>query len=281
MRGDCRVCQHPLGSQRPFIALCLVMLLTHAAHAASPAPTASPAATDARTLFSDANQKYFAGDWGGAAEAYADIASRFQIEDPVVYHNLGNACFRSGAYGLAILYYRRAQDLAPGGPLADALAQNLDAARRTLQARYRASSDATLVYADPTGVVYQITHLVGETTLALTFAGLWLAFFGLLCLRRLRPGARWPGRVALPVGVLVALAGALVWGRLATDAEQRVGVVVSSEAMLRDGKHEIAQGKSLPEGLEVRIIDGDAAWTQVELAGGRRGWVESKDVKQI
>jgi len=238
-------------------------------------------AGDEQTLFADANKRYFAGDWTGAAQAYAAIVERFEVEDAALYHNLGNACFRSGAYGSAILYYKRAQKLEPDTRLAEALERNLDAARRTLQARYRSSANTSMVYADPSGVVYQVTHLVGETALALTFAVLWCALFGLLMLRRLRPGVRWPGRVAVPVGLLVAVVGVLVWGRIASDANQRVGVVVSAEAMLRDGKHEVAQGKSLAEGLEVRILDGDSAWTQVELADGQRGWVASKSVKQI
>jgi len=243
--------------------------------------SASALSGDAQALFADANKRYFSGDWTGAAQAYAAIIERFQVEDATLYHNLGNACFRSGAYGSAILYYRRAQKLEPDAKLAESLDRNLDAARRTLQARYRSSANTSMVYADPSGVVYQVTHLVGETTLAVGFGALWFGLFGLLMLRRLRPSVRWPGRVAVPVGLLVAVAGVLVWGRIATDADQRVGVVVSAEAMLRDGKHEVAQGKSLAEGLEVRILDGDNAWTQVELADGQRGWVESKSVKQI
>lgn len=243
--------------------------------------TARAETSDARAQFEAANALYFEGDWTGAAKAYGAIVERFEVEDPVLYHNLGNACFRSGAYGLAILYYKRAQKLEPPAPVAEALEQNLDAARRTLQARYRVSSDATMVYADPTGIVYQLTHLLNESALLVIFTALWLAFFGALILRRLRLRSRWPGRVAVPLGVLVALTGALVWGRIASDADRRVGVVVSADAMLRDGKHEIAQGKALPEGLEVRILDGDSDWTRVELAGGRRGWVASKNVKQI
>jgi len=248
---------------------------------ASGAAASTVGSGDAQTLFADANKRYFAGDWTGAAQAYAAIVERFEVEDAALYHNLGNACFRSGAYGSAILYYKRAQKLEPEGALAEAIDRNLDASRRTLQARYRSSTNTSMVYADPSGVVYQVTHLAGETTLAVTFALLWFGLFGLLMLRRLRPNARWPGRVAVPVGLLVAVSGALVWGRIATDAAQRVGVVVAAEAMLRDGKHEIAQGKSLAEGLEVRILDGDNAWTQVELADGQRGWVESKSIKQI
>jgi hypothetical protein len=256
-----------------FMALCALSMVPREAHAVT--------SSEVQELFTAANKKYFEGDWTGAAKDYATIVERFEVEDPALYHNLGNACFRGGAYGSAILYYKRALKLEPDARLAALLEQNLDAARRTLQARYRASSDAALVYGDPSGVAYQLTHLFGETAIAVIFAALWLVFFALLALRRLRPRARWPGRLAVPVGLVTAVAGLLVWGRLATDASQRVGVVVSAEAMLRDGKHEVAQGKALPEGLEVRIIEGDASWTEVELAGGRRGWVAAKDVKQI
>ncbi len=119
-------------------------------------------AGDEQTLFAAANKRYFAGDWTGATQAYAAIVERFEVEDAALYHNLGNACFRSGAYGLAILYYRRAQKLEPDTRLAEALERNLDAARRTLQARYRTSSNTSMVYADPSGVIYQVTHLVGR-----------------------------------------------------------------------------------------------------------------------
>jgi len=173
------------------LALCLMMCLASPAHAAAPAG-------DAQGLFAEANQKYFDGDWSGATTLYASIIERFEVEDAALYHNLGNACFRSGAYGSAILYYERALRLEPGGKVKEALEQNLDAARRTLQARYRASSDATLVYGDPSGVLYQVTHLAGETALALTLGALWLGFLALLALRRLRATARWPATSASP-----------------------------------------------------------------------------------
>lgn len=265
------------------IALALFLALA-AAPGAWADDEARPAVTDggdAEALFAAANKLYFAGDWEGAVKAYAAIVERFEVEDPGLYHNLGNACFRSGAYGSAILYYQRALRLEPDAKLAEALERNLDAARRTLQARYRSLSSTTLVYADPSGIAYRVTHLVGGDALALGFAFLWAAVFGLLVLRRVRPTARWPGRLVVPVGLLAALSAALVWGRLATDADQRIGVVVSPKAMLRDGKHEVARGRELPEGIEVKILDGDEAWAQVELADGNRGWVSAKDLKQI
>jgi len=261
--------------------LALTLALTGA-----PAPEPASSSDDPKALFDAANARYFAGDYNEAVRLYADIVTRFRIEDPALYHNLGNAYFRSGAYGSAILYYQRALRLEPGAELTGAIAQNRDAARRTLQARYRATSDEALVYGDPSGVLYQVSHVVGRVPLAILFAVVWTGFFVLLALRRIvrgkdGDGPRWPGRAAVPVGIAAALLAFVVWAQVTSDADHRIGVVVSEDAKLRDGRHETAQGRALPEGLEVKILDGDDTWTQVETAAGRRGWVQAAQVKQI
>lgn len=268
--------------------LALLLALTVGAPASAETPAATPApsaansaAGDPQAEFAAANQRYFAGDWQGARDLYQRLLERHEIEDPALYHNLGNACFRSGAYGPAVLYYRRAQALEPGSPLTDNLARNLDAARRTLQARYRAGSDSALVYASPADALYQVTHVVGEAPLSLVFLVTWCGLFGLLVLRRTRPNARWPGRLAIAVGLIAVLSGLLVWGRVVSESSHRLAVVVTPEALLRDGRHELAQGRELPEGLEVKILDTEGNWLQVELASGKRGWVTAEHVKQI
>jgi tetratricopeptide (TPR) repeat protein len=245
------------------------------------APSSAAHADEREALFSAANQKYFAGDWEGAARAYAELVERFELDNAALYHNLGNAYFRSGAYGSAILYYRRAQMLEPERALSEALARNLDAARRTLQARYRASSDSALVFASPADALYLVTHVFDEALLAFGFLFAWTALFALLVLRRIKADARWPGRLAIAAGLVALLAGLLTWGRVISETQNRLGVVVSADALLRDGRHEVAQGQKLPEGIEVRIVEGDGPWLQVELGSGRRGWVSASDVKQI
>lgn len=236
---------------------------------------------DAQSLFAKGNQEYFAGRYAEAAKLYSEIVTRYEIEDADLYHNLGNAYFRSGAYGSAILYYQRALRLDPPGQLAEQLDSNLSAARRTLQTRYRQSSTEALVFADPSGVLYHVSHVIARTPLAILFAGLWVAFFALLILRRVRAGAKWPGRAAVPVGIAAALAGLLVWSQVATDADHRIGVVISEGVKLREGAHESAQGKDIYEGTEVKILDGNEEWTQVQVSNGNKGWIESGKLKQI
>ena len=59
------------------------------------------------------NTAYAAGDFNSAAAAYESVL-RYRISDPRVEYNLGNAEFRRGNLGKAILHYERARRLAEG-----------------------------------------------------------------------------------------------------------------------------------------------------------------------
>jgi tetratricopeptide (TPR) repeat protein len=243
---------------------------------------AEPASSEAQGLFQDGNGHYYKGEYELAARTYAQILSDERIEDPVLYHNLGNAYFRTGAYGSAILYYRRGLRLEPDGPVAQGLQQNLEVARRVLQERYRAGEDKSqFIYAEPGGLIYQLSHATSVLTLIVVFLAAWWLALGLASLRRISPERRWPGPVAVPALIIATLAGLVLAGRVYTDNTFRLGVVVEDRVTLREGPNADAQGVDVPEGMEVRIVDGDAAWTKVELSNGRRGWVETTEVKQI
>ncbi|MCB9729446.1 MAG: hypothetical protein H6744_08910 [Deltaproteobacteria bacterium] len=258
----------------------LVLAVTLAGLAAS--AEAQPVSADAQKAFEDANAHYYKGEYELAARTYAQILSDEKLEDPVLYNNLGDASFRAGAYGSAILYYRRGLQLEPDGPVAQSLQNNLEVARRVLQDRYRSGADKSqFIYAEPGGLLYQLTHLVSVTTLIVLFLSTWWLALGLAALRRWRPGLRGLGAAAIPVLVLAVLFGSVLGGRVYTDNTFRLGVVVEDRVTLREGPNVDAQGVDVPEGMEVRIVDGDAAWTKVELSNGRRGWVETSEVKQI
>jgi len=249
---------------------------------APPALAEGAVGDDPRALFAEGNRLYFEGRYPEAARTYAALHERFRIEDPALYHNLGNAYFRAGAYGSAILFYRRALRLDPPTDLGAALRANLDAARRTLQVRYRASGDQSqFVYGEASSFLYRATHLIGPTPLAVLFAAFWFGWLALLIGRRLRPAGVALGRAAVPVGLAALILGLTLAGQLYTESTHRVGVVVSEGTKLRDGRHEAAQGRMIPEGLEVRIVDQDEGWIRVELSNGRQGWVPDGAVKQI
>ncbi len=267
------------------LMVCAALCLTTSAVAAEGDSAEGGAALvdDAQAAFDAANSQYYQGEYEAAARGYADVLASHQVEDAVLYHNLGNAYFRTGAYGSAILYYRRGLLLDPPDSVGAGLSKNLEIARRVLQDRYRSGGDKTqFIYGEPGGLFYRLTHLAAVSTLAALFIATWWLLFGLLIAWRARGAAGRPfGGAAIPVAVLLLLVGVLLWGRVSTDQHYRLGIVVQEEVVLREGPHPDARGVDLPEGMELRIVDATDGWTRVELANGRDGWVALGSVKQI
>ena len=62
--------------------------------------------------YNEANVLYRAGDFTKARQVYLKAVST-DVADARLFYNLGNACFKSGLLGEAILWYERARRLAP------------------------------------------------------------------------------------------------------------------------------------------------------------------------
>jgi hypothetical protein len=221
---------------------------------------------------------------GQAAEARAVYESLRDagVRAPALEHNLGNAYVRTHALGRAVGAYRRGLSLEPGSRVGEALQRNLDIVRRRLQERYRSGEDGRqFIYADPGGFLYRLTHLYPSSTLTWVALSLWWLLLGLLVLRRLRASWSWPGPAAVPVAIVTLLALAMLWGQARFDGQIALGVVVLPSAALKDGPHADARGVPVAEGMELRILESRGDWSQVELAGGRRGWVANAAIEAL
>src|SRR5438552_9134717 len=69
-------------------------------------------AEDVSTAFDQANRLYEEGKFTEAAAAYEKMLQQGQAS-PALYFNLGNALFKAGQVGRAVLNYRLAERLAP------------------------------------------------------------------------------------------------------------------------------------------------------------------------
>src|SRR6266699_3853607 len=70
---------------------------------------------DVSTAFDQANRLYEEGKFTEAAAAYEKMLRQGQAS-PALYFNLGNAFFKAGQVGRAVLNYRLAERLAPRDP---------------------------------------------------------------------------------------------------------------------------------------------------------------------
>ena len=87
----------------------------------STSPPCEEAPPEPRALFAEANTAYESGDYEMAIATYLDVVD-MGVVDEDLYYNLGNAFYKTGQLGPAILYYERARRLAPRN---DDINQNL------------------------------------------------------------------------------------------------------------------------------------------------------------
>jgi tetratricopeptide (TPR) repeat protein len=223
------------------------------------------------------NQLYQDGDFAAAAEAYESVlAAGFESAD--LHYNLGNAYFKRGDLGLAILAWERALSLAPGAP---DVAANLELAR---------SLTADVI--EPLPRFWLVSALswwrdfIPRGLLVGIVAAFWLAATGGATWRILARGPdarRLAGWVAT-----VGAVGTLLFGLNLTVRELGVGradraVILSESVAVRSAP---AEDDNLTlfqvhEGTVVRVDGLAGEWAEIVLADGKVGWVRAEVMEVI
>lgn len=225
----------------------------------------------------EAHKKYDAGDYHGAATAYAKEVSR-SPRSAALHYNLGNSLYKAGRLGPAIASYQRAFDIRPRDP---DIRYNLDF---TLK-----KAGEELVPSGVPPLLWRAFTLLSERELA----GLaWLACWAALLLASLmlhRPESR---QAAAPWGAAV-LALWLVCGtwwlaRRGLQGGPRA-VIVRPTAEVRGGPGEnFPASFTAPEGRRVEILSEAAAagtdgvWLEIGVfKEGAQGWIAADSVERI
>jgi tetratricopeptide (TPR) repeat protein len=221
-------------------------------------------------LFFEANKAYEEERFQEAVEAYNTIAA-YGLQNGHVYYNLGNAHYRLGYIGKAILNFERARLLIPRDP---DLKFNLNHARDQTQ-------DAL---PEPKGFIRTTFFWLGSLTLGeafWAFALLNLVFWTFLFIRLLRR-SEWTYYLTLILLILWLIAGtsfALKYYRLKTDDR---AVVLPKEARVLAGPHEQDTLLfKLHEGAVVHVERSEVGWALIHLPDGKRGWIKVEAVEKI
>ena len=241
------------------------------AAALCPAVTAGEAAAQsaASGLYAEGNDLYRRGDFAAARLRYL-AAAETGVRDSRLFYNLGNACFKDGRLGEAVVWYERARRLAPRDE--DVLA-NLRFVRRIKRDREEEGEGGFLyaAYMWPT---------LGElfVVLSLSLAGLAAAASWRL--------VRGPGpAAAAALGLCLAgilLSGAFAGARLHREVTLSEAVVTASEGQARSGPD---RGQTpvfvVHEGTRVAVERREGEWILVRLANGLGGWLPADLVTVI
>jgi hypothetical protein len=219
--------------------------------------------------YNHGNRLYAGKDYAGAAAAYEQALAAGP--SAAVHYNLGNALFKSGQVGRAILEYRRARALDPSDP---DIAANLVFARS-----YRADK----VMSDPGPLARTLgvlTHRLSWRAAAELAAVCCALSSLLLALWWLR---RWPlllvGASLSALAMLFGLVTQQVW---AGEVASRPAVIVVPEVNALSGPGpEFKQILLAHDGTEVRIREVRGDYLLVQLPGGTGGWVRHETVERV
>ncbi len=246
----------PVGATSFAVALCALLALPAHGHAQG-------------EIFERGNQLYQEGDYAGAIEAYeAVLAAGYESAD--LHYNLGNAHFKAGSLGRAILEWEKARLRAPADP--DVLA-NLELARSLTADEVEPLPRFWLL-----SLVSWWIGLLPRGALLLIVGGAWLAAAGGGALRILARGS-----ALRRVGTWATLSGAavlLVFGTTLVIRELGLGrptlaVILSPETPVRSAP---ADDDDLTlfqvhEGTRVRVDQRTGDWAEIVLEDGKVGWV--------
>lgn len=244
-----------------------------------PTPCLSQERTDSLSSVhskATADAAYDNGDYQQAIAEYESLLKGGV--SAALYYNLGNAYFRTDNLTKAIIAYERAHRLSPGDR---DIRFNLDFAR-----------SRTIDKITPQSEMFFVTWYHSLVNLVSVDAWAWVSIVSIvMALGLLLIYLFMPSLLIRKIGfygaclffLLFLTSNFLAWQQKLQYTNRHAAIVTAPEVVIRQTPS--AQGAgvvTIHEGTRVDITDrAMQGWLGVELADGRAGWIELKDVEEI
>jgi tetratricopeptide (TPR) repeat protein len=225
-------------------------------------------------IFFEANKHYSEGNYTTAAELYEDIVSR-GVESGNLFYNLGNAYFKIGQKGKALLNYERARKLIPNDE--DVFA-NTSFVRTVLDARqpeenYKWYEKLYIIVRDIFGPGAWFINTVILFHIICFFLGVSIFIFSF------RKTAYISSAV---VGVFFLLSLFFFAKSYYFKKNIERGVVIVPKIEVRySPSYSGAVAFELTEGIQASILRQEGEWSQIRLNRKSSGWIESQAIEKI
>ncbi|MDQ6808744.1 MAG: tetratricopeptide repeat protein [Verrucomicrobiota bacterium] len=217
-------------------------------------------ADEAPSIFKKANADFAAGHFREAVDGYEQLVGSGRWSANLFY-DLGNAYFRAGNSGKAILNYERALALDPKQPEATANLRVVRDEARALEMR-RSETDRYIAFA--TSTQWTIAAAVGFWIAAFAAVG-W--FF--------RRGKSAVAATVFVCGILASgIATYATWTIENGSGGRALAVITADKIQARlataDNSGTVL---ALPPGSEVQVLNTRGGWVYAALPNDLRGWI--------
>ena len=234
------------------------------------APAPAPA-----DRFQAGNRLYQAGDHAGALDAWLGLHED-GFESGELHYNIGNAYFRLGELGRAILFYERARVALPRD---ESVRTNLELARSLT-----ADQITPLPGFWVPRVVGWAVQVVPRGWLIAVLALGYLGLASVLLYRLLSTGPPyWTRHAAVAAAALTLVVGTNLLIREFGIGRAERGVILQTEAAVQSAPSDdpSLQLFTIHEGAVVRIDRRSSDWLEIVLEDGKVGWVRAGDLETI
>lgn len=246
----------------PFLILTVLLGLTTGSFAVPAAPV------NAEATFAKANADYAAGKFPAAIAGYESLVQSRQW-NPTLFYDLGNAYFRKGDPGRAILNYERALALDPNHAEARANLQLVRAQARALELA-------------PGWVETRLGVLTRDQYAWLAVAAFWGAaaiLCGLYFARR--RAVVWIFALVL-LGTISGAAAFAVYQLETGSSGADLAIVTKKNIQARLATAESAGTVLLlPAGSEIKILSTRGEWSYAALPNDLRGWIPAQSAERV
>lgn len=231
---------------------------------------------DNMTLWERGNQSYIDGDYAAAVTAYQAIENR-GYSSARLYYNMGNAYYKQGQIGRAILYYNRALVVSP----------SMDDARHNLEIAEAQTKDNIAVV--PEFFLNRYMRTLRSAISCSAWSAMSVAFFGVMLLFLLifLLGSRIKVRKVGFYGAVVSLllfVVVTIFGISARNSiiDRPAAIVMSSAISVKSSPDRAATDLFvLHEGTKVEVSSEVDGWSEITIADGKKGWTESAHLERI
>ena len=231
---------------------------------------------DNMTLWERGNQSYIDGDYAAAVNAYQAIENR-GYSSSRLYYNMGNAYYKQGQIGRAILYYNRALVVSP----------SMEDAKHNLEIAEAFAKDKIAVV--PEFFLNRWMRTLRSAFSCNVWGGLSVAMlaiaiaFGLIFLLGSQIKVRKSGFYGAVVALLLFVVVTIFAVSASRDILDRSAAIVMSSAISVKSSPDRAATDIfvIHEGTKVTISSEVDGWCEVTIADGKKGWTESSHLERI
>lgn len=227
-------------------------------------------------LMKEGNKYFQEKDYTSAIDAYHKILSQ-GIQSAPLYYNLGNAYFKSGRIGHAILNYEKGLKLSPGD---EDLAYNLQIANsRTVDKITELPSIFIVKWWE---ILITSFSFTGWSIITIFLYILFLTSIGLYLLSKnfnVQRISFFSGSISLSVLIVATV---ILISRYNHEASTDYGILLNPIYSVKTSP-DIKSNDAfvIHEGIKFVVEDNVNEWVKIKLVDGKIGWIEKRAFEQI